>query len=41
MKNNRKEPRQTAQLEKKLAAYAIAGAAAFVAPGIARLTLRM
>jgi hypothetical protein len=36
MKNNRKEPRQTAQLEKKLAAYAIAGAAAFVAPGIAK-----
>ena len=36
MEKYRKEPRQTAQLEKKLAAYAIAGAAAFVAPGIAK-----
>lgn len=36
MSKNRKQPRQTAQLEKKLAAYAIAGAAAFVAPGIAK-----
>jgi hypothetical protein len=36
MNKNRKDSRQTARLEKKLAAYAMAGAAAFVAPGIAK-----
>jgi hypothetical protein len=36
MNKNRKESRQSGQLEKKLAAYTFAGAAAFVAPGVAK-----
>jgi hypothetical protein len=36
MNKNRKESRQTGQLEKKLAAYTFAGAAALVAPGVVK-----
>jgi hypothetical protein len=36
MNKNRKESRQGGQLEKKLAAYTLAGATALVAPGVAK-----
>ncbi len=39
MNNNQKQPRRTCQLEKKLAAYSLAGAAALIAPAAAKASI--
>ncbi len=39
MNKNQKRPRRTAQFEKKLAAYSLAGAAALIVPGAAKASI--